>query len=255
MRDRDMGPRDHIGVKDTIHSGRGFAFSPLHREASQKPALLGLPPVFILFFESSLTHQEGVNCASRGTLVANCQVPQPLLSRSSACWPSPSPRKASCRKKTTPEFEFVCCKTHRHLQWGRDCILQGKKASNLGDQWRNATPRWLFSISLSPKPRSLFCPSLPRQLTSATCIAWTPPYAPTVEPGLANALEAPAGDQKASGGWGISHLTPLLPLISWGTPGSGRSCTLHGLSPFQTALLHLPPSWATKSLFSLSWEW
>lgn len=121
-------PKDHVGAKDTIYSGRGFAFFPLHCEASQRPSLPGLPPVFILFFEGSLTHQEGINCAPRGTLVASYQAPPPLLSRASACWLSPSPRKASCGKKTTLGFEFVCSKMDKYLQGIRHGILQSKKA-------------------------------------------------------------------------------------------------------------------------------
>lgn len=113
------------GTKDTIHSGRR---SPLHGEVSQKPALLGSPPVFMLFFEGSLTHQEGINCVSRGSLAATCQAPQLLLSHSSACSPSPSPRKESCRKKRA-SWVWVCLTPSK-----------SKKASNLDERCQNKTP-------------------------------------------------------------------------------------------------------------------
>lgn len=112
------------GTKDTIHSGRS---SPPHGEVSQKPALLGSPPVFTLFFEGSLTHQEGVNCVARASLAATRQAPQLLLSHSSACSPSPSPRKESCRKRAA--WVWVCLTPSK-----------SKKASNLEDQCQNKTP-------------------------------------------------------------------------------------------------------------------
>ena len=122
--DHDICPRAISGQRAPSTLGEALCLSRLHCEASQKPALLGLPPVFMLLFEGSLTHQQVANSVARGPLAATCQALQLLLSHSSARWPSPSPRKASCGKKTIPWVEFIWCKIYKHLQQTRHYILQ-----------------------------------------------------------------------------------------------------------------------------------